>query len=159
MKTLVLGLGNDLLSDEGVGVHAVRRLQEEWGHHSGMEFLDGGTLSFTLAGPIAEADRLIVIDATQLNAAPGTVRLFRDEDMDAFLNSGKRKSVHEVGLIDLMAIARLTDALPAERALIGVQPGKIDWGEAPTHAVAEALTTVSVLIRTLMEDWNHGRTG
>jgi len=158
MKTLVLGIGNDLLADEGVGVHAVRRLQGEMGERADVELLDGGTLSFTLAGPIAGADHLIVIDATQLHAAPGTVRLFRNEEMDEFLNAGKRKSVHEVGLIDLMAIARLTDALPRERALIGVQPQKVDWATAPTPAVTDALPAVCALTRRLIDEWNHART-
>lgn len=155
MKTLVLGLGNELLADEGIGVHAMRRLQQALEAQDGIEFLDGGTLSFTLAGPIAEADRLIVIDATQLDAAPGTVRLFRNGDMDRFLHSNNRKSVHEVGLIDLMAIARLTDTLPAERVLIGVQPEKIDWGETPTPQVAAAIPAICQLARDLIDGEFH----
>jgi hydrogenase maturation protease len=159
MKTLVLGLGNDLLADEGIGIHAVRWLRRELGHRNDVEFLDGGTLSFTLAGPIAQADRLIVIDAAQLRSPAGAVRLFRNEEMDDFLNGAGRKSVHEVGLIDLMAIARLTDALPAERALIGVQPEKVDWGEQPTPAVAKAISTILALTNGLLKEWHDARTG
>jgi hydrogenase maturation protease len=153
MTTLVLGLGNDLLADEGIGVHAVRWLQQQAGRWPGVEFMDGGTLSFTLAGPVAEAERLIVIDATQLHSSPGTVRLFRNEEMDAFLNSGKRKSVHEVGLIDLMSMAHLSGTLPVERALIGIQPQQVDWREHPTPAVAAALPAVGELIDRLLKEW------
>ena len=70
-KTLVLGLGNTLLGDEGAGVYAIRALQDRHAGLADVEFLDGGTLSFTLAGPIEEAGNLIVIDAAQLQDRPG----------------------------------------------------------------------------------------
>lgn len=151
--TLILGLGNDLLSDEGVGVHAVRHIESQQAAPPNVLVLDGGTLSFTLAGPIAEARNLIVIDAAQVGGAPGSVRLFRDGEMDDFLNAAGRRSVHEVGLIDLMAISRLTDSLPQRRALIGVQPGRVDWGERPTAAVEQAIPEVCRLALELAREW------
>lgn len=159
MKTLVLGLGNELLADEGIGIHAVRRLHETLGERGDVACLDGGTLSFTLAAPIAEADRLIVIDAAELQAVPGTVRLFRNDAMDDFLAGGTQRSVHDVGLIDLMAISRLTDTLPAERVLVGIQPQKIDWGESPTPAVAAALPMVCEIALGLIKEWDCARAG
>lgn len=125
-KTLVLGLGNTLLSDEGVGVYAVHALQPLLAGRTEIECLDGGTLSFTLAAPIGEAARLIVIDATELQSPPGTVRVFEDADMDRFLGSNRKRSVHEVGLLDLLAVACLGGQLPARRALIGIQPAVLD---------------------------------
>jgi hydrogenase maturation protease len=152
-KTLVLGLGNTLLGDEGAGVYAVRALQERHADRADVEFLDGGTLSFTLAGPIEDADNLIVIDATQLQAPPGTVRVFESEDMDRFLGSDRKSSVHEVSLMDLMAIARLVEALPARRALIGIQPEYLDWADAPTDAVARAIPVACDLAMELIGKW------
>ena len=154
-KTLVLGLGNTLLGDEGAGVYAVRALQEQHADRADVEFLDGGTLSFTLAGPIEDADNLIVIDATQLKASPGTVRVFESEDMDRFLGSHRNSSVHEVSLLDLMAIARLVEALPARRALIGIQPEYLDWADAPTDAVARAIPVACDLAMELIGKWRH----
>ena len=66
MKTLVLGIGNTLLSDEGVGIHVLQALAAESPLPDDVELLDGGTLSFTLAGPIEEADALIVVDAANI---------------------------------------------------------------------------------------------
>jgi len=152
-KTLVLGLGNTLLGDEGAGVYAVRALQEQYTERADVEFLDGGTLSFTLAGPIEDADNLIVIDATQMQASPGTVRVFENDDMDRFLGSQRKSSVHEVSLIDLMAIARLVEALPARRALIGVQPEYLDWADTPTEAVARAIPVACDLTMQLIGLW------
>jgi hydrogenase maturation protease len=154
MDTLVLGIGNTLLTDEGVGVHAVQYLKEHYTDLPDTEYLDGGTLSFTLAIPVEQADRLIVIDATQLNDEPGTVRTFIGAEMDTFLNKQTKRSVHEVGLIDLVNIARLTEQLPHKRALIGIQPEIIDWGEHPSPAVQAAIPVAVRKTVALIEEWN-----
>jgi hydrogenase maturation protease len=142
MKILVLGIGNTLLIDEGVGIFAMRELEARYGPCDDIEFLDGGTLSFTLAVPIAECDALLVIDAAELGAAPGTVRSFEGAEMDRFLGASRKSSVHEVGLLDLMSISQLSGRWPQQRALIGIQPAVIAWGEELSPAVAAALPEV-----------------
>jgi len=155
LKTVVLGVGNTLLRDEGVGVHVVEELRRTHPDLSAVEFLDGGTLSFTLAGPLAEADQLIIIDAAELQAPPGTVSLFENEAMDDYLNHGKRRSVHEVSLLDLLAITRLTDSLPPRRALIGIQPQSVEWGESPSAEVAAAIPAACELALGLLRKWQQ----
>lgn len=155
--TLVLGIGNTLLSDEGAGVHALEYLRRRHPEIPGVRYLDGGTLSFTLASEIEDADNLIVIDAAQLDASPGTVRCMTDQEMDRFLGKGKC-SVHEVGLLDLMDIARLTDAFPLCRALIGIQPDTTGWGDAPSPQVSKAFPEVAAHALGLIEQW-AGRRG
>lgn len=154
VKTLVLGIGNTLLRDEGVGVHVINFLQQH--HHDTLntEFLDGGTLSFTLAGDIEDSEQLIVIDATQLQAEPGTVKTFVDDDMDSFLGQNRKMSVHEVGLLDLLHISRLAERLPKRRALVGIQPESVDWGEQPTQKVAAAIPAASAQTLQLIADWS-----
>lgn len=154
-KTLVLGLGNTLLGDEGAGIYVVRALQQQHPGLMDVEFLDGGTLSFTLAGPIEDADNLIVIDATQLKQQPGAVHLFEGEEMDHFLGSNRKSSVHEVSLMDLMAIAYLAEALPARRALIGIQPEYLDWSDSLTDTVARAVPVACDIAMGLIERWRH----
>jgi hydrogenase maturation protease len=151
--TLVLGIGNTLLTDEGAGVHAIRRLEARTPAVAGVRFLDGGTLSFTLAGPISQASRLIVIDAAELRRAPGSVETFVQDGMDAFLGARGNCSVHEVGLLDLMQIARLTGCLPQRRALIGIQPATIDWGERPTPSVETGIELACARALELIERW------
>jgi len=153
-KTLVLGIGNPLLQDDGVGVHAAQQLKAKNGAPAGVTFLDGGTLSFALIGEIESVDNLIVIDAAQLQSAPGTVRLFIGEDMHHFLGQQKNSSVHDVTLIDLMSIAMLSDRLPANRALIGVQPECIDWGLEPTSAVKAAIPAACDIAMELIAQWH-----
>ncbi|MGF1659059.1 MAG: HyaD/HybD family hydrogenase maturation endopeptidase [Rubrimonas sp.] len=150
---LVLGIGNTLLSDEGAGVHALRALEAAMGARPGLSFLDGGTLSFTLAGPIADCDALLVLDTAQLHAEPGTLRVFEGAEMDAFLTTGPKTSVHEVSLMEVLGMARIQDRLPQRRALVGVQPGSLDWGMTPTEAVSAALPRMAALARAKLEAW------
>ncbi|MEW5792434.1 MAG: hydrogenase maturation protease [Pseudomonadota bacterium] len=117
-----------------------------------VECLDGGTLSFTLAGAIGEAARLIVIDATELLAPPGIVRVFEDADMDRFLGGNRKRSVHDVGLLDLLAVACLGQ-LPVRRALIGIQPAVLDWDGAPSPAVAAAIPQACAIAKSLIGRW------
>jgi len=150
---LVLGVGNTLLTDEGAGIHAVRRLQARGEPTERVRYLDGGTLSFTLAGPIAEAGCLIVIDAAQLRRAAGSVETFLDDDMDRFLGRQAKRSVHEVGLLDLMQIGQLTRSLPRRRALIAIQPASVDWGEQPTPSVEAGIELACRRATELIESW------
>lgn len=151
--TLILGIGNTLLTDEGAGVWVIERLDREGGLGEGVTLLDGGTLSFTLAGAIEDHQRLIVVDAARLGEEPGTVRVLTDAEMDAHLARGGR-SVHEVGLLDLMDITRLAGRMPAPRALIGIEPGAVDWGDAPTPAVATGIGQAAAEVRRLLHTWN-----
>jgi len=150
---LVLGVGNTLLSDEGAGVHALHYLQAQTGEQANISYLDAGTLSFTLADDIASADHLIILDAAQIDAEPGAVRVFENDDLDEFLRFGRR-SVHEVGFADLMDIARLQGCLPVNRALIGIQPGDLGWGDRAGTAVAAAYPVVADLATGLMAKWS-----
>lgn len=150
--TLVLGVGNTLLTDEGAGVHAMHHLRTLRQWPDDVEFIDAGTLSFTLADAIAAADNLLILDAAKLDAAPGQVRAFAGDAFDEFLKSGKL-SVHEIGFADLMDIARLQDCLPGNRALVGIQPGELGWGDAPGPAVAAAIPAAAELAAGLIDAW------
>ncbi len=152
-NVLVLGIGNSLLRDEGAGIHALNQLREQLADRDDITFLDGGTLSFTLAGAIEETSRLIVLDAAQLDAAPGHSQVFEGAEMDAFIGSNRKRSVHEVSLLDLLAIAHLGDRLPPQRALIGIQPAEIDWGEHPSATVAAAMPKICAQAIRLIEAW------
>ncbi|NEX17876.1 MAG: peptidase M52 [Halochromatium sp.] len=153
--TLILGLGNILLSDEALGAAVLEAMEPIAADDPDLRLYDGGTLSFTLAGPIGDARRLIVVDAAVMGDAPGSVRLFEGHAMDQQL-SRHAKSVHEVSLADLFDIARLTDSLPAQRALIGVEPLKVDWGDQLTPAVAAAVPEVVRQIQNLLSHWRGG---
>jgi hydrogenase maturation protease len=152
-KTLILGIGNTLLQDEGAGVHAIRMLSEQTVQRDDIELMDGGTLSFSLAGAIEEAENLIVIDAAQLGSEPGTTKVFLGDQMDAFIGDNRKLGVHEVSLVDLLMIARLAEQLPRKRALIGIQPHSIDWGETPSSPVAAGIRLACDQALRLAAEW------
>ena len=154
-KTLVLGIGNTLLTDEGIGIHVLQALDPELANWPDVTLLDGGTLSFTLAGPIEDADALIVVDAANIKTRPGEWAMLKGEEMDAFLMSNRKASVHEVGLTDLRAIAILAGHWPDRRAMLAIQPQTIDWGEHPTPAVAAAIPPVCAAIMNQIREWQH----
>ncbi len=154
--TLVLGIGNTLLSDEGIGIHVLRHLEPRVRQQEDeVTLLDGGTLSFSLVARIAEHRSLVVVDAAELGAEPGRVACFEGSAMDRFLGTRKR-SAHEVGLLDLMDMARLTDDLPSQRALVAVQPASVDWGTQPTDAVAAAIPRAGQAVLDLLRRWRGG---
>lgn len=152
-NTLILGIGNTLMTDDGVGVHAVRALADDPQRPPHVRCLDGGTLGYLLAGQIGRTTDLIVIDAAQLHAPPGTVSVLENEAMDQYLNSDVNRSVHEAGLADLMLMALLSDGLPPRRALIAVQPSTTAWGSELSPAVADAMPVVSEKTWDLVRSW------
>jgi hydrogenase maturation protease len=152
---LVLGIGNTLLGDEGIGVHAMREVAKHGSERPELRCLDGGTLSFTLAPEIESCDGLIVLDAAELQASAGDVRVFEGRAMDQFLGAQRKRSVHEVGLLDLMAVAALEGHLPELRALIGVQPEFVGWSDAPTERVARAIPTACAYALEIVERWRQ----
>jgi hydrogenase maturation protease len=152
-RLLVLGVGNVLLTDEGAGVHAARLIAQRHSDRHGVEVIDGGTLGFILAPLLEGCTHLIVFDAAQLQSAPGTVRMYCGDEMERFLGLGKR-SAHEVSLIDLLDIARLTNGVPERRALIAIQPDRLDWGEVLTAPVAQGVERAAAIAIELMERWS-----
>jgi hydrogenase maturation protease len=140
---VVLGIGNSLLGDDGVGIHVIRDLQAgapPLGFaRPGVEFLDGGTLGYLLIDRIAGADALIVVDAANLGESAGAVRVFLDEDMYGFLNANQNSSVHEVSLVELLQMLTLTDQMPRRCALVGIQPASIDWSTGMSPEVSKSV--------------------
>lgn len=151
-RTLVLGLGNTLRSDDGVGVHVLQALgMLETGQH--VTLRDGGTIGLALLSEIEESGALIAIDAMELNAAPGTVRIFIGPEMDAQLG-GKKRTAHEVALADLIAAARLSGRLPPRRALVAIQPDSTEWGLSPTESIRRSIPAACSAVLSLVEEWN-----
>lgn len=135
MKILVLGLGNLLLRDEGVGLHVLRRLETELELPEGLELLDGGTSGMDLLNDLIDRDAVIVIDAIKSAAAPGTVVRLADDEVPAFFQT--RFSPHQIGLVDVLAALELMEAKPREVILIGIVPEDLELGLELSPRVAE----------------------
>lgn len=141
MKTLVLGLGNLLLGDEGVGVHAARALLEE-GCPDGTTILDVGTAILDAIPAIEVADRIIVVDAVKADGEPGSVYKMPLSD---FMRAPVIASMHGFDLSRVLALAGRIE--PPEVVVIGVEPAVIDWSMELSPRVAASFPFVLDAIR------------
>jgi len=149
--TLVIGIGNSLLCDDGAGVHVINRLRET-SMPGGVELIDGGTLSFTLLEHVEKAAHLIVVDAAELSAAAGTIDVLHDQALDEFLASNRRPSVHEVNLLDVLTAARFRGCYPPRCTLVGIQPQHVGWSATPSPVVARAVDQAADIILGMINE-------
>ncbi len=123
-RVVVVGVGNLLLKDEGIGIHAVKALQEI-NLPEDVKIIDGGTapdlIAYTKAG-----DKLIIIDAAKAGGKPGTIYRFRPQDLAA--ENGNLVSTHELGVEQNLKLMALMGNEPSEIVIIGVEPKEIGWG-------------------------------
>jgi hydrogenase maturation protease len=125
-SVLILGLGNILLQDEGVGVRVVERLQRDYRITGTVEVLDGGTAGMSLLEHVRNRDHLIVVDAVKTGQAPGTVITLSGKEVPAFFET--RMSPHQMGLADMLAVLDLMGEKPPDVTVIGVEPRDLDVG-------------------------------
>ena len=136
-RVLVLGIGNLVMSDDGVGVKVVHHLQQEYRFAENVEIMDGGTLGLDLLPKLEGIDHLIVVDAVETGRKPGTCVRLAGEELPIALET--KVSAHQMGLKDLLSVARLLGHAPGEMVLIGVQPGSIDMDTELTPEVEAVL--------------------
>lgn len=131
---LVLGIGNTVMSDDGVGVKAVQQLRSRYLFPENVEVVDGGTLGLDLLPMLEGKSHLIMVDAVETGEKPGTLVRLCGEELPIALET--KISPHQMGLKDLLAVARLLGHLPGEMVLWGVQPGSIEMDTELTPEVA-----------------------
>jgi len=153
-KVLVMGVGNTLLQDDGIGVHVTESFKASNPPTPEIEILDGGTIGLSLLPEIEDADAVIIIDASEIGERPGSMRIFRNAEIDQQL-SGKKRTVHEVALSDLFSAAAIRGRCPAERALIAIQPGSTDWGLEPTPEVQAAIPRACEAVSSMTRKWRN----
>ncbi len=134
---LILGLGNILCGDDGLGAVAIARLSANYEIPDGVSVLDGGTLGLSLLPYVEDAERAILVDAINAEAPPGSfVRLEGEEVGPAVAG---RLSVHQVGVADLLDAARWRGRLPQELVLLGLVPGTLEVGVTRSARVEAGL--------------------
>jgi len=150
---LVLGLGNVLLGDDGLGAAAVARIERDFHVPPAVLLEDGGTLGLSLLGLIAEADHVILVDAVRADGPPGTlVRLDGADVNDAVRD---RLSPHQVGVADLLEAARLIGRYPATVTLLGLVPDAIELAVARSNAVDANIDALVAAIAREVQSLGH----
>jgi hydrogenase maturation protease len=151
MSTLVLGLGNAVMGDDAFGGRVITELLRRFALPAGVRAVDGGTLGLDLLPMLENIERLLVIDALEMDAAPGSIfRLQGEEVPRAFAH---KLSVHQMGLQDLLAVAELCGHLPRELVVWGTQPAVIEPGMELSAAVSAALSPVVERVVRELAEW------
>lgn len=151
MRITVLGIGNVLMGDEGVGVHAIRALKEMAGFPEHVGLLDGGTMGLDLLPYIEGLDRLLIIDAVSAGLPPASIRVFEGGEVPRLI--AQKFSVHQIGLGDLLAAATLLGNLPGEMCLVGVEPKTVELSLDLSSEIAEAFPALLNVIINKVSDW------
>jgi hydrogenase maturation protease len=154
-NVLVLGLGNTLLADDGVGVHIIRRLTADAATPAWLHAIDGGTMGFRLTTILTGAADILIIDAADLRAAPGTIRLIGAAALAAHIARTKTSSAHEAGLANLLTLLRLENIAPRNLAVLAIQPRIVDWGETLSDDVEKSIPPACKLINTTTTAWRR----
>ncbi len=149
---LVIGLGNTLLRDEGIGVRAVEALQKNFEFSGDLRLLDGGTLGLDLLPYLEGKEKVLFIDALDLKKEAGTIAILEDEEVPSFL--GPHFSFHEVGLADLLFAAKFMGMNPSKITLIGIQPEKIETGLTLSETLSKNLDKLLHAILEKLREWN-----
>ena len=140
---LVLGVGNILLRDEGIGVRVIEAMQE-LDCPDGVELCDGGTAGLDLLDVVADRRKLIVIDAIAGDSEPGTVLRLTPDDLAPA--SGPGASLHELGLLQTLAVAGQLGCSPQEVVLFGIKPREISYGLELSPEIAALIPRVIELV-------------
>jgi len=147
----IVGVGNLLLSDDGAGIHAVRRLRSDARVGSMARLIDGGTIGTDLLAEVCGCEQLLIVDAVDAGLPPGTtIRMdFSGPDPPKI----ETRNTHQSGIPGLLDDLRLLGQAPREVVLVGVQPAAMGWGTELSPEVAGALAVVSAEVARQLDRW------
>ncbi len=125
MKTLLIGLGNLIMGDEGIGVQAINAIRQRYSFEPPVEVVDGGTLGLDLLSYFEQRDAVVIVDAVNFGKEPGYIGLLRDDEVPAQINT--KLTVHHIGLSDILSSLKLLGKSPKRITLVGIQPESIEF--------------------------------
>lgn len=150
-RKVVLGLGNTLNRDEGLGVQALKRLDAHLGAQSDFELLDGGVLGMNLLMIVEECSHLLILDAVNAGKPAGTVVELAKEQIPLY--AGVKLSQHQITFQEVLGLANIRGLLPEHLHLIGIQPEDISIGLELSPIIEKALPEVVEKASTFLENW------
>ncbi|KAB0669765.1 HyaD/HybD family hydrogenase maturation endopeptidase [Oryzomonas sagensis] len=148
---LVLGIGNLVMCDDGVGVRVVQELQKRYRFPPQVEIMDGGTLGLDLLPMLEGIGRLLVVDAVETGGKPGTLVRLSGKELPIALQT--KVSPHQMGLKDLLAVAELLGHAPREMVLVGIQPASIEMGAELSQNITAQLEKMIGNVLTELNEW------
>ena len=151
MTITLIGLGNILLKDEGVGVHVANAIRERYSFSPEVEIIDGGTLGLDLLHYFEGKDKVLLVDAVDFRKEPGYIGTMDDDAIPSTLFA--KLSVHHIGLSDVLFAAKLLDYTPSKIRLIGIQPQSLEVGLDMTDCIASKIEELMRLVIETLKEW------
>jgi len=147
----IIGIGNTLYSDEGVGVHILPLLESRLIDTYEVEIIEGATDGIKLLDPVEQADYLIILDAINAGKPSGEIITIRNDEIPKYF--GVKMSVHQVGFQEVLFAARLQDRLPKEMVMFGIQPASLELGIELSDIVKAKLPELINIVVEQVESW------
>ncbi len=150
-RRVVLGLGNILNKDEGLGVRALELLDAQPGLPPGFELLDGGVLGLNLLMIVEECSHLLILDSVDANQPPGTLVELKKEEIPLY--TGVKLSQHQVTFQEVLGLAAMRGYLPEHLHLLGIQPLNVSIGMELSSEVLSALPHLVDRAKSMLQLW------
>lgn len=147
----IIGVGNILLRDEGVGPKVVEILKKNYKFEPEIEIIDGGTLGLDLLPFIEKFKKIIIIDVIDFQKEPGYIGILKGEEIPPYMKA--KFSMHHVGVHDLLEVARLMEIMPEEIVLIGIQPETVEVGLDLSKIVTGRINELIKRVLDILERW------
>lgn len=151
--TLVIGCGNLLGADDGVGLAALERLRNQYRFPPDVRLEDGGTWGLNLLPLIEESGRLLLVDAINAGAAPGSLLTLERERLPMYFS--QKISPHQIDLREVLALAEFRGTLPGDTVAIGVQPERIEMSTDLSPSVACQIDALAAAVVERLRQWGH----
>jgi len=151
LAVTIIGIGNILLQDEGVGVHALNRLMEGYELPDSVNLIDGGTMGLDLLPFVEGSERILFIDAVDFRKEPGSIGIIEDEELPAIVKT--KVSPHQIGLSDLLSVLKLLEKGPKSVAVIGIQPERIQTGTELSDTIRGRIDDLLNAIIEKLRQW------
>lgn len=152
-ETLVIGLGNPIMGDDGLGLAALERLEREWRLPPAVRLVDGGTWGMRLLPLIEQAEAVLLLDAIDAGRAPGSLIVLARDEVPRVL--GHKLSSHQVDLAEVLAVGELRGTIPARLAALGIQPARVEMSTTLSAEVAGRLGELVLAIVGQLVAWGH----
>jgi hydrogenase maturation protease len=152
-ETLVIGLGNPIMGDDGLGLAALERLQREWRLPADVHLADGGTWGMRLLPLIEGAEAVLLLDAIDAGRPPGELIVLGGEQLPRMFNH--KLSPHQIDLREVLAIGELRGTLPARLAAVGLQPARVEMSTSLSPEVEGGLGRVVAATAARLAEWGH----
>ncbi|MBD3275959.1 MAG: hydrogenase maturation protease [Candidatus Marinimicrobia bacterium] len=149
---VILGLGNYLMQDEGVGVHLARIIEANYQFEPEISVIDGGTMGLDLMPYFEENERVLIIDAMDADKPPATVFTLQNDSILAQLKT--KLSLHHLGLSDVLGTIKLLDMEPSEIFLLGIQPAEITTSIELSDTISNKLPAIIDIILEKLRAWD-----